>query len=126
MASSRQNRERRGTAAFGPSVSGRTGVITVSIGQEFRSGPDITESWINDQINRRLRDNARICVTITVKKRELNMMLRTAGCPMPRRPGRAPNGYERRVFDLWEKLDLQNGEVRGGKLVAFLKQMGAL
>lgn len=98
----------------------------MSIGQESRSGSDITESWINQQVNRRLRDGARVCVTVTVKNRDLDMILRTANCPTPRGPGRAPNGYERRVFDLWEKLDLHNGELRGGKLVAFLKQMGEL
>lgn len=101
-------------------------MINVSIGQESRSGSDITESWINQQVNRRLRDGARVCVRVAVKSRDLNMTLRTADCPTPRGPGRAPNGYERRVFDLWEKLGLQNGELRGGKLVAFRKQMGEL
>lgn len=101
-------------------------MITVSIGQESRSGSDITESWINQQVTRRLRDGARVCVTVTVKNRDLDMIMRTTDCPTPRGPGRAPNGYERRVFDLWEKLNLQIGELRGGKLVAFLKQMGEL
>jgi hypothetical protein len=101
-------------------------MITVSIGQESRSSSDITESWINQQINRRLRDGAPVCVTVTMKNGDLDMILRTTDCPTPRGPGRAPNRYERGAFDLWEKLGLQNGEVRGGKLVAFLKQMGEL
>lgn len=101
-------------------------MITVSIGQESRSGSDITESWINQQVNRRLRDNAQICVAIAVKERDVSVVLRTSDCPKPRGPGRLPSGDEQRLFDLWKKLDLQNGEVRGGKLVAFLKQMGAL
>lgn len=101
-------------------------MITVAIGQESRSGSDITESWINQQVNRRSRDGARVCVTITLKNRDLDMILRTSDCPSSRGGGRAPNTHERRVFEVWNKLDLQNGEVHGGKLVAFLKQLGGM
>jgi hypothetical protein len=101
-------------------------MITVAIGQESRSGSDITESWINQQVNRRLRDGARVCVAITLKNRDLDMILRTSGCPSSGGGGRLPNRDERRVFEVWNKLDLQNGEVHGGRLVAFLKQIGGM
>jgi hypothetical protein len=101
-------------------------MITVRIGQESRSGPEITESWINQQVNRRLGDGARVCVKVTVKKRDLDMILRTSDCPKPQGFGRDPNTQERRVFELWQKLHLQDGEVRSGNLVGFLKQMGWL
>jgi hypothetical protein len=101
-------------------------MITVAIGQESRSGSDITESWINQQVNRRLRDGARVCVAITLKNRDLDMILRTSGCASSGGRGRAPNSEERGVFEVWNKLDLQNGEVQGGKLVAFLKQIGGM
>lgn len=107
-------------------AEGELHMITVSIGKESRSGTDITESWVNQQINRRLRDGSRVCVTVTVNTQDLDMVLRTSDCPKPRRAGRAPNAKEWHVFDLWDKLDLQDGEVRGGKVVAFLKQMGEL
>lgn len=99
-------------------------MITVSIGQDSRSGSEISESWINRQINRRLRDGARVCVSVSVKEGDLDMRLRTLDCPRSAGAGRSPNSHERRVFDLWQKLHLQDGEVRGGNLVAFLKQMG--
>lgn len=65
-------------------------------------------------------------MTVTVKERDLDMIMRTPDCPKPQGGGRAPNGQERNVFDLWQKLHLQDGEVRGGNLVCFLKQMGWL
>ena len=101
-------------------------MITVTIGQESRSGSDLTEAWINQQVNRRLRDGARVCVTITVKNRDLDMILRTSDCPSTGGGGRAPTTQERRIFEVWNKLDLHNGEVHGGKLVAFLRQIGGL
>jgi hypothetical protein len=101
-------------------------MVTVAIGHEFRSDSDISESWINQQVNRRLHDGARICVVVTVKEGDLDMILRTIDCPSPQGSGRQANSQERGVFDLWKKLHLQDGEVRGGNLVGFLKQMGWL
>ena len=117
---------RHATANTRRSARRRLTMITVAIGPEVRSDSDISESWINQQINRRLRDGARVCVTVKIKERDLDVILRTQDCPKPRGSGREPNGAEQRVFDLWKKLDLQDGEFRGGNLVAFLKQMGRL
>jgi hypothetical protein len=41
--------------------------VTVQIGNETRDLDDATESWINEQIDRRRRDGSSICITVRIQ-----------------------------------------------------------
>lgn len=99
-------------------------MIVVTIGSDSRSGSEITESWVTQQINRRRRDGAPLCVVVKINESSLNMTLRTVDCPkLGGSGGRPPNADERRVFERWEKLHLSSPDFTGGNLLAFLKQV---
>lgn len=98
-------------------------MVTIQIGDETRSSSDATESWINQQINRRRTDGQNVCVVVTINTSGLNLRLATPGCGGGGGGGRAPNANEREVLDLWNKRGLNSGDFTGGSLIAFLKQL---
>jgi hypothetical protein len=97
-------------------------MIKVRIGNTEKELRDVRESWINEQLSRRRRDEESLCVQVTIDKPPLNMVLSTPGCSGSG-GGRAPNARERRIFDLWEKFKLNGSDFKGGNLIAFLKQI---
>lgn len=97
-------------------------MIRVQIGGSERELPNVTENWVNQQINRRRSDGHSVCVRVNIKNDLLNMTLSTPTCPTGS-GGRPPNRHEKAVFDLWEKLGLNKEGFTGGNLIAFLKQV---
>jgi hypothetical protein len=97
-------------------------MIKVRIGSTEQELKDVRESWINEQLDRRRRDNGSVCVQVTITKPLLNMVLSTPGCSGPS-GGRAPNAREQRIFELWEKYKLNSSDFTGSNLIAFLKQI---
>ncbi|MDD3815775.1 MAG: hypothetical protein PHZ02_14150 [Desulfocapsaceae bacterium] len=98
-------------------------MIRVIIGDSERELSNISEHWINEQINRRKRDGLSICVRVIINEDQLNLSLTTSGCPHTATGGRAPNKYESEVFDLWNKRGLNKENFSEGNLIAFLKQL---
>lgn len=98
-------------------------MITIRIGVEARSLADVTESWINEQINRRRQDGQNICVEVTINTSGINVRLATPGCGASPGGGRPANGNELELIDLWSKRGLSSSEFSGGNLIAFLKQL---
>lgn len=96
--------------------------VTVQIGTELRSGDDATESWITDQINRRRRDGAAVCIVVMVKSSGVDVRLTTPACGGGG-GGRAPNLREQEIIELWNERKLNSSDFTGGNLVAFLKQL---
>lgn len=101
-------------------------MISVTINGDERSGSDITESWVTQQVNNRRRNRAPVCVVVQLKESNLNMTLRTVDCTTRGGGSRAPNAREQRVFELWNKLQLDGSDFTGGDLLAFLKQVERL
>ncbi|MFH1671806.1 MAG: hypothetical protein ABIF87_00025 [Pseudomonadota bacterium] len=97
-------------------------MIRVRIGDAERELSSVSESWINQQINRRRADGQSVCVRVIIRQEELNMTLSTQSCPKGS-GGRPPNRYEKQVFDLWEQRGLNRDKFTGGKLISFLKQL---
>ncbi len=97
-------------------------MIKVQIGNTEKELKDVRESWINEQLHRRRKDNGSVCVQVAIDKPPLNMVLSTPGCPSIG-GGRAPNAREQRIFDLWEIHKLNSSDFTGGNLIAFLKQI---
>lgn len=86
---------------------------------------NISERWINQQINIRKRDGLSICVRVIINEDHLNLSLITSAFPQSVTCGRAPNRYESEVFDLWDKIGLNKENFNGGNLIVFLKQLKA-
>jgi hypothetical protein len=99
--------------------------IRIQIGSTGERGyNEVSESWINEQINRRRADNQPACVRVTLAGDGVDMILSSAGCPSSSGgAGRMPNEREKWLFDLWEKRGLKNQLFTGGNLIAFLKQI---
>lgn len=97
-------------------------IIRIKIGESERELAKASESWINQQINRRREDRISVCVRVKIQNSRLNMVLSTPTCPSGN-GGRPPTMYEQEVFDLWEKRGLNSSNFTGGHLVAFLKQL---
>ena len=100
-----------------------TEVITVQINGEKRTLDETDPNWVNEQINRRRKDGATVCVRIQINCPPLNMSLASSGCGAGGGGGRPPNAQEKEVFDLWDKRGLNEADFPGGSLVAFLKQL---
>jgi hypothetical protein len=98
-------------------------MITVRIGDEKRNLSDASESWINQQINRRRADGQSICVEVVINTGGLSLRLATPGCGSGVGGGRPPNANEAEVIDLWNKRGLNESDFTGGAVVAFLKQL---
>lgn len=97
-------------------------MIRIRIGEAERELANADEHWITQQINRRRANGQTVCVRVTVHDGELNMELSTPTCETSGR-GRPPRPKEKKVFDLWNKLGLDEADFTGGNLVAFLKQL---
>ena len=97
-------------------------MIRVQIGGNERELANASESWINQQINRRRADGQSVCARVRIRNDRLNMTLSTPSCPNGS-GGRFPNRHEKEVFDLWQKRGLNKEGFTGGNLIAFLKQV---
>lgn len=99
--------------------------VTVQIGNETRDFSDASPSWINDQVGRRQRDGASVCVIVSIQIAGVGLRLATPGCPSGRGGG-PPNPREQEIIELWRERKLTSAEFTGGNLVAFLNQLRPL
>jgi hypothetical protein len=98
-------------------------MIRIQIGDAEMDLGNVDESWINQQINRRRGDGLVVCVKVTVKDGDLDMILATPTCGPGGGQARPPRPHEKSVFDLWNQQGLNDANFTGGKLVAFLKKL---
>src|SRR3954454_17286845 len=96
--------------------------VTVRIGQETRELDAASESWINDQLNRRRLDAQNVCVQVTVHAGAVDLVLATPGCGSGGGGGRQATSRESDILELWNRLHLNQTRFTSGNLVAFLKQ----
>ncbi len=97
-------------------------MIQIQIGTAERSLNDASESWINEQINRRKADGLTVCIRVKLKTDGLFMVLTTPSCSQGG-GDRSPNHRESAVLDLWDKMHMNSDNFASGNLVAFLKQV---
>ena len=98
-------------------------MIRIEINGTERRIEDASERWVNEQVNRRLRDNQRICVRVWIEKKpEVDLMLPTPGCPPSGGSGRSLTRREGEISELWKKHMLRESGFTGGNLWAFLRQ----
>jgi hypothetical protein len=96
-------------------------VITVRIGEEERSLDDADQQWINQQINRRKDAGQAVCVRVTIRAADVDVILSTPTCAKGV-GGRQPRPKESKLFELWNKRGLDEITFTGGGLIAFLAQ----
>ena len=101
-------------------------MIGIRIGNEERNLDEADESWVNQQINRRLAAGDLVCVQVRIQNDALDLALRTPTCPSMGGGGRAATRHEQEILNLWEKLGLRRMDFAGGNVVAFLKQLRRL
>lgn len=101
-------------------------MITIKIVEEERQLDAVDQQWINQQVNRRRADGQAVCIRVTVREGELDMVLSTPGCGTSGGGGRPPRPQEKEVLDLWNQRGLNEAAFTGGNLVAFLKQLKRL
>lgn len=97
--------------------------IRIQIGKSERAIEEIEPNWITEQINRRRHEDVPVCVRITINTGSINLSLATSDCPKSSASSRKPNTQENEIFDLWERLHLNNSGFSPGNLVAFIKQL---
>lgn len=81
-----------------------------------------SESWVNEQINRRRKEDQSVCVQVLIKTTGVNVRLATPACGSSGE-GRPAIGRELEILDLWNAKGLNSGEFTASSLIAFLKQM---
>lgn len=101
-------------------------MITIRIADEERQLDGIDEQWVNQHINRRRADGQPVCVRVTIREGDIDMMLATPSCGTSGGSGRPPRPQERGLFDLWNQRGLNDADFTGGNLVAFLKRLKRL
>lgn len=95
----------------------------VIIGSSERDLNNIEPNWISEQIDRRRRDGAPVCVKILIDQDNINLALATSDCPSSPGVRRTLTGPEKEVLDLWKKLHLTESQFSAGNLIAFIKQL---
>jgi len=83
---------------------------------------DVTESWINEQINRRRADSVPVCIQVIIRTSNINIALSTPGCGGGN-GGRPPNEQEEAILDLWSHMHLNKENFTGGNMIAFLERV---
>lgn len=98
--------------------------IRVIIGSSERKINDIEPNWVNEQVNGRKKDGVPICAKVHIQNETVNISLATSDCPCSGGGGgRKPNHQEQEIFDLWNKLHLNEKNFSSGNFIAFLKQV---
>jgi len=97
-------------------------VSTIKIGGAERSLEDVSESWVNEQVNQRKMDHQSVCVLVRLQGDGVDMVLSTPSCGSGGGGGRPPNPKEEKIFHLWDERGLNTSGFSGGNVVAFLKQ----
>lgn len=90
------------------------------IEQELSS---LSPSWIHDQILGRQRDGIGVCVRVFIQTPFIDLVLSSGECARGQGGSRQPNLDEKRIIDLWGKMELNDVPINGGKLVGFLMQV---
>lgn len=97
-------------------------MIRVQIGTFDYDLKDISEDELIKQIKGRRDDGVPLCIKVTIKSGNLNLVLTTPDC-QGGNGGRPPTVQEKDLFDLWGKMKLDTNDFAPGNLMGFLKQV---
>lgn len=98
-------------------------MIRITIGDSERLLEQVAPSWLHQQIDGRREVGEKVCVRVSIKTGNLDMLLSTPECASSGGGGRRPNRDEQKLFDLWEKRGLNSNNFIVGQLNAFLNEI---
>ena len=98
-------------------------MISIKIGNVERKFDSIDSDWINQQISNRRRAGEPVCVQVIIISGNINIALRTDGCPKGQFVERPINDQEKEIFEFWERLGLKNSKFHPQLLIDFLQKM---
>jgi len=98
-------------------------MVKLQIAGIDRELKDVSTSWIHQQIRDRQRDGLSVCVKVVIEAQGVNIVLASGECGSSGGGQRQTTPEENRLFDLWEKLHLEEVPIHSGRLVAFLNQV---
>jgi hypothetical protein len=98
-------------------------MIKIKIAEDERSLNEVDAQWINQQINRRKEEGLSVCVRITIKNRNIDMVLSTPNCIIEGAIARSPNPQEKEIINLWNERGLDKQGFTSGNLIAFISQL---
>jgi hypothetical protein len=104
----------------------RAHMIRITIGLAERELKEADESWVNQQINLRRKDEQPVTVKVTFNVENLHFTLSTPTFNGGGSGDWHPNPQEKAVIDLWNERGLSKKNFTGGNVVAFLKQLKKL
>jgi len=101
--------------------------VTVQIGDTVHDLSAVTQSWLEDQIGRRKRDNQPVCVIVRIQEAGLDIKLATQACGSSGGGGgRPPNHREQDIFNLWNEKHLSAGDFSAGHFYSFIQHLRRL
>ena len=99
-------------------------MIEIEIAGIRRNESEVSESWVNQQINKRREASLPVCVRVYIKENHLDIMLSSPECPTKGKSKNSPlTKQEEMILSLWKKYKLNTNQFYGGNLVAFSKQV---
>ena len=98
-------------------------MVRVSVNGIDRDLRDVTVPWLREHIEAVRNKGLPVCVKVTTKSGDIDMILSTPSCTSSSGESRPPRPKEREIFDLWDKHGLNSDDFNIGQLNAFLNQI---
>jgi hypothetical protein len=98
-------------------------MIRVSVNGTERDLRDVTVPWLGEHIEAVRNKGLPVCVKVTIKSGDIDMILSTPSCPSSGGAPRLPRPKEQELLDLWDKRGLNSDDFNIGQLNAFLNQI---
>lgn len=103
-------------------------LATVRIGFNERPIQEAHPNWVQQQVRDRHSEGTPLCVRVTVDTSDAKLVLQSGACAstLGGGGGRPLNAREQEILQQWRKHRLDEREVEGGWVVAFLNQLRRL
>ncbi len=105
-------------------------MITITIGESVpRKWEDVSgidRSWINQQINKRLKDGSQPCIEVLLEGENATIRVATPECGGGGGGGRPPNATEQEIIENWRDRVLSKDPIVGGHVISFLESIHRL
>lgn len=98
-------------------------MIKIIIGNTTRDYDNYSHDWVYQQINNRRKLNLPVCIQITIKHNEVDIILSAGECPSGNPAQRESRPRENELFDMWEKYELKQNDFSPKQLVKFLDKI---
>jgi hypothetical protein len=105
------------------SLDGDDMTVRIKIGNQEHDIAQADSHWIISQIKDQQSDTGSVCVQIVIKKGDVDLQLRSAGCPSTGGGSRQASQQELRILELWEDHSSREKQLNGGEIIAFLNQL---